>query len=93
MPRHFIVEVNQDNIRIDEMTEEGKYIDTYHNTDVTRFIAQNNVQSKSTKTKPRTKFKKLDITISDEAILETYLLVVEQHTDGTVTDIHYDTEI
>jgi len=93
MLRHFIVEVeNNANIRVDEMTEAGKYLDMYHNTDITRFIDQNNVQTATVDTKPRKKFKKLDITIADDAILETYLLTVERHTDGTVTDIRYGEE-
>lgn len=93
MPRHFMIEVEKDNIRVDEVTEDGTLLSTYHNTDVTRFIDQNNVLLEKVEKKPRSKFKNIAVTIADDDIFETYKLKVSRHEDGTVTDITYGEEV
>lgn len=90
MPRHFAIEVEKDNIRVDEITENGILITTYHNTDVTRFIEQNNVVLREAEKKPQRKFKKTTVTIADDDVLDTSRLAVYRHNDGTVTDVTYD---
>lgn len=90
MPRLFIVNVDNDNITIDEVNEDGLVLESVHNTDVTRFIDQNNVKVETQEKKAPKKFKQTEITVPDDDILETYKMTIFRHTSGSVNDITYD---
>lgn len=90
MPRLFSVEVTEDNIRIDEVNEEGKVLSTFHNTDITRFIEQNNITVVTEDKKATKKFKTTQFVIADDDLLEGYRITLHRHTSGTVNNITYD---
>jgi len=93
MPRQFVVEVRDTKVLVTEKEEKpnGDYhISTYHNTDIDRFIDQNNVSTTIVENKPRKKFKKINVIIDDSDMFETYKLTIYRHTDGTITNIIYN---